>query len=43
MLPVNKPKLFTICGQDYVLWKNEKGEVSALDNICPHFGAKYLF
>ncbi|BAZ17087.1 putative rieske 2Fe-2S domain protein [Calothrix sp. NIES-4071] len=40
MLPVNKPKLFTICGQDYVLWKNEKGEISALDNICPHLGAK---
>lgn len=40
MLPVNKPKMFTICGQDYVLWKNEKGEVSALDNVCPHLGAK---
>ena len=40
MLKVNKPKLFTICGQDYVLWKNEKGEISALENICPHMGAK---
>jgi phenylpropionate dioxygenase-like ring-hydroxylating dioxygenase large terminal subunit len=40
MLKVNKPKLFTIYGQDYVLWKNEKGEISALENICPHMGAK---
>ncbi|MBO3461707.1 Rieske 2Fe-2S domain-containing protein [Aetokthonos hydrillicola Thurmond2011] len=40
MLSVNKPKLFTICGEDYVLWKNEKGEISALENICPHLGAK---
>ena len=40
MLTVNKPKMFTICGQDYVLWKNQKGEVSALENICPHLGAK---
>ncbi|MBW4449268.1 MAG: Rieske 2Fe-2S domain-containing protein [Spirirestis rafaelensis WJT71-NPBG6] len=40
MLKVNKPKLFTICGKDYVLWKNEKGEISALENICPHMGAK---
>ncbi len=40
MLSVNKPKKFTIGGQDYVLWKNKKGEVSALENICPHQGAK---
>lgn len=40
MLKVNKPKLFTISGQDYVLWKNDKGEISALENICPHMGAK---
>ncbi|MBW4512955.1 MAG: Rieske 2Fe-2S domain-containing protein [Scytonematopsis contorta HA4267-MV1] len=40
MLQVNKPKMFTICGKDYVLWKNERGEVSALENICPHMGAK---
>lgn len=40
MLKVNKPKLFTICDTDYVLWKNEKGEISALENICPHMGAK---
>lgn len=40
MLKVNKPKLFTVCDTDYVLWKNEKGEISALENICPHSGAK---
>lgn len=40
MLEVNKPKLFTIAGKDYVLWKNQQGEISALENICPHMGAK---
>lgn len=40
MLSINQPKKLTISGQDYVLWKNKKGEVSALENICPHQGAK---
>ncbi|MFH7027238.1 MAG: Rieske 2Fe-2S domain-containing protein [Heteroscytonema crispum UTEX LB 1556] len=40
MFAVNQPKIFTICGKDYVLWKNQKGEVSALENTCPHLGAK---
>jgi phenylpropionate dioxygenase-like ring-hydroxylating dioxygenase large terminal subunit len=42
MLKVNKPKLFTICGQDYVLWKNDKGEISALENICPTWVQSFL-
>lgn len=40
MLQVNRPKLFTICGRDYVLWKNGKNEAFGLENICPHKGAK---
>lgn len=40
MLQVNQPKLFTICGKDYVLWKNANNGVSGLENICPHKGAK---
>ncbi len=40
MLQVNQPRLFTICGKDYVVWKNANNEVSGLENICPHKGAK---
>jgi phenylpropionate dioxygenase-like ring-hydroxylating dioxygenase large terminal subunit len=40
MLSINQPKKLTIGGHDYVLWKNKKGEVSALENICPHQRAK---
>ncbi len=39
MLGINKPNKITLNGQDYVLWQNEKGEVFALDNICPHMQA----
>jgi len=39
MLPLNRPKMFTISGKDYVLWQNSYGEVSALENTCPHMGA----
>jgi nitrite reductase/ring-hydroxylating ferredoxin subunit len=39
MLPVNQPKMFTVSGKDYVLWQNSYGEVSALENTCPHMGA----
>lgn len=39
MLGVNRPHKITLNGQDYVLWQNSKGEVFALDNICPHMQA----
>lgn len=39
MLGINKPNKITLNGQDYVLWQNEKGEVFALDNVCPHMQA----
>lgn len=39
MLGVNKPNKITLNGRDYVLWQNRKGEVFALDNICPHMQA----
>ncbi|NDJ24206.1 Rieske 2Fe-2S domain-containing protein [Nostoc sp. B(2019)] len=39
MLGVNKPNKITLNGQDYVIWQNQKGEVFALDNICPHMQA----
>ncbi|MBD2345126.1 Rieske 2Fe-2S domain-containing protein [Anabaena subtropica] len=39
MLGVNKPNKITLNGQDYVIWQNSKGEVFAIDNICPHLQA----
>jgi len=39
ILGVNKPKKITLNGQDYVIWQNAKGEVFALDNVCPHMQA----
>lgn len=39
MLGVNRPNKITLNGRDYVLWQNIKGEVFALDNICPHMQA----
>ncbi|WP_026100216.1 Rieske 2Fe-2S domain-containing protein [Fortiea contorta] len=39
MLGVNRPHKITLNGRDYVIWQNQKGEVSALDNICPHMQA----
>lgn len=39
MLGINQPKKITLNGKDYVIWQNKKGEVFALDNICPHFQA----
>lgn len=38
-LGVNKPNKITLNGQDYVIWQSEKGEVFALDNVCPHMQA----
>ena len=39
MLPVNRPQKFSLYGQDYVVWKDSSGKVSALPNTCPHLGA----
>lgn len=36
---INKPQLITFLGHDYVIWKDELGNLNALDNICPHAGA----
>ena len=36
---INKPQLITLLGHDYVIWKDEAGNLHALDNICPHAGA----
>ncbi|MEM7760194.1 MAG: Rieske 2Fe-2S domain-containing protein [Cyanobacteria bacterium P01_A01_bin.40] len=39
MLGINRPYKITLNGSDYVLWQNSSGEISALDNICPHMQA----
>jgi phenylpropionate dioxygenase-like ring-hydroxylating dioxygenase large terminal subunit len=39
MLEVNKPRKISLQGQDYVLWKDLKGNISALPNSCPHMAA----
>ena len=39
MLQVNQPYKFTLNHQDYVMWKNNDGEVFALNNVCPHMQA----
>lgn len=39
MLKPNKPMKFSLLGNDYVLWQNNYGVISALPNACPHMGA----
>ena len=39
MLGINRPYKITLNGSDYVLWQNSNGEISALDNVCPHMQA----
>ncbi len=39
MLGINKPHKITLNGKDYVIWQNKRGEISALNNICPHMQA----
>jgi nitrite reductase/ring-hydroxylating ferredoxin subunit len=39
MLGINRPYKITLNGFDYVLWQNSNGEISALENICPHMQA----
>jgi phenylpropionate dioxygenase-like ring-hydroxylating dioxygenase large terminal subunit len=39
MLGTNKPYKITLNGRDYVLWQTDRGEIFALDNVCPHMQA----
>ncbi|TVP60546.1 MAG: Rieske (2Fe-2S) protein [Nodularia sp. (in: Bacteria)] len=39
MLGINQLQKITLNGNDYALWQNQKGEVFALNNICPHMQA----
>ncbi|MGK7875158.1 MAG: Rieske 2Fe-2S domain-containing protein [Xenococcaceae cyanobacterium] len=34
----NKPKRITMLGQEFVLYRDTKGQVAALSNLCPHRG-----
>lgn len=36
---INKPVKKTIWNNNYVIWKNRRGEYIALDDACPHKGA----
>jgi len=36
MLGINKPYSVTLNDRDYVLWQNGQGQISALENVCPH-------
>ena len=35
----NKPKGITMLGQDFVLYRDTKGQVVALHDLCAHCGA----
>lgn len=39
MLDIDKPYKVSLYGKDYVLWKDNTGQINALSNICPHMGA----
>lgn len=39
MLKPNQPTKFSLLGNDYVLWQDRHGSISALPNACPHMGA----
>jgi phenylpropionate dioxygenase-like ring-hydroxylating dioxygenase large terminal subunit len=39
MLAIDRPRKFSLQGQDYVLWKDRSHTVHALPNACPHMGA----
>jgi nitrite reductase/ring-hydroxylating ferredoxin subunit len=39
MLKPNQPQKISLLGQDYVMWQDTQGNVSALPNACPHMGA----
>ncbi|MGB3668480.1 MAG: Rieske 2Fe-2S domain-containing protein [Phormidesmis sp.] len=39
MLGINKPYKVRLNNQDYVLWQSSDGQISALENVCPHMQA----
>ncbi len=39
MLGINQPNKINLNGKNYVIWQNKKGEISALNDICPHMQA----
>jgi phenylpropionate dioxygenase-like ring-hydroxylating dioxygenase large terminal subunit len=39
MLKTNQPRKVSLLGQDYVLWQDSLGNITALPNACPHMGA----
>jgi phenylpropionate dioxygenase-like ring-hydroxylating dioxygenase large terminal subunit len=39
MLKPNQPMKVSLYGNDYVLWQDNKGNISCLPNVCPHMGA----
>ncbi|MGC1309132.1 MAG: Rieske 2Fe-2S domain-containing protein [Phormidesmis sp.] len=39
MLGINKPYQVRLNNQDYVLWQSADGQISALENVCPHMQA----
>ncbi len=39
MLGTNQAVKVTLNGQDYVLWQNDRGEIFALNNVCPRMQA----
>jgi phenylpropionate dioxygenase-like ring-hydroxylating dioxygenase large terminal subunit len=39
MLQPDRPHKVSLHGQDYVLWQDAQGKISALPNACPHMGA----
>lgn len=40
MLKPNQPMKVSLYGNDYVLWQDHNGQISALPNGCPHMGAR---
>lgn len=39
MLAINQPRKISLYGNDYVMWKDDNGNIHALSNACPHMGA----
>jgi phenylpropionate dioxygenase-like ring-hydroxylating dioxygenase large terminal subunit len=39
MVQPDRPYKVSLHGQDYVLWQDAQGRISALPNACPHMGA----
>ncbi len=42
MLKINKPHKISLYGKDYVIWKDSKGNIQALPNICPSHGSHVI-